>query len=249
MLLGEKIKAMLDEKGWSASRLARLVKVSPAAISRIIGGGDTSTAIGVRISRSLSVPAMWLFDDSLGWEERARHESSLDLAGVSDLDLVSILETRVNRTEVLYTKLLESIKQIPSEGEGSGSAEQRQALREAIVLAGYNRQIYIGLLDCLVKLQECVGQTVDEIQRITGADMKGVIGAGERLATRLILERVRKPFEEQGVPFPPHRRECESSSDVSQPARSGSRSTPKRRSTNKKSRTAKSNKPKPPRRS
>lgn len=165
MSLGEKIRELLARKGWSASRLAGMVDVSPAAISRIMAGGDTSTAIGFRLARKLDVSPAWLFDDSVGMESLSEYEETSGLAGVSDRDLVLAVDARVSRAEVMYANALEELRRIPLSTKRRLVSRQDQVLRGVIAQAGYDGYVYFVLLYSLLKLQERIAQLDKELRR------------------------------------------------------------------------------------
>ena len=123
MLIGQKIAAILAEKGWSASKLAKCVGVTPAAITRVINGGDTSTAIGYRIASALSVPCSWLFDH----ERHLPAPQESRAADLAQLDQSTVLEDALRRKRAAVHAFL-----VSSGGYGALRGNYQVALRRGV---------------------------------------------------------------------------------------------------------------------
>ncbi len=129
MLIGEKISMLLSQRGWSAAQLSRAVEVTPAAISRIILGGDTSAKLALAISKSLEVSTEWLIDDARDWPPPKNLEASAQY--LPDAVLISTLDERARIMRGLCYEILQLAREIKaSKGSHQLSNDERRTLVE-----------------------------------------------------------------------------------------------------------------------
>lgn len=68
MVLYEKLRRLLAEKGWPQAELARKASVCPSNLSNIFHrANNPQLSTALRIARALDVPLEWLADDAQEW--------------------------------------------------------------------------------------------------------------------------------------------------------------------------------------
>lgn len=253
MTFGEKVARLLSEQQRTQRWLAREVKTSPNTISKVANGGDTSYRTALRIARVLEVDANWLLDDNMDWPPTVRPS----LANVGPQELVAELARRrelirsdmrniaakLTDARLVHLDRLSAFK--PSSQDQQD--ELQHTLRGLVFYQIYETQLEWLEPDAvhptakLPKLDELLkgyDHLLDAFNSMRGELRTSLLAsplAARKAARRGEVAR----YDRDGGTFPAQPK----------PARSRSRSTPKRRATGKKAAPAKPHRPKRPPRS
>lgn len=88
MIIGQRIEALLAEKGWSQAELARRIGVSQATIWKLVSGESRGSKYLVLIARSLGTSPEYLMGDTDdphpgdGWTELQRRAAGPDMSQI-----------------------------------------------------------------------------------------------------------------------------------------------------------------------
>lgn len=103
LTLDERIQSLMDEQGWSAAKLARVAKVSSAAVYQWLGKGGNVKSLGIesalRLQSASGLSALWL---SKG--QGPRLAAAQPRAGIDQASLDEVLA----RLAVLLAPMTES---------------------------------------------------------------------------------------------------------------------------------------------
>jgi transcriptional regulator with XRE-family HTH domain len=205
MKIGDKITLALSEKGWSATRLAKAVSVTPATISRILAGGDTSSIFASKIAKILGESLDWLCDETRGVDTRAR-PASTPLETIPDFEIVQLLNSRVRRIVEATGGDIGALRefpaaQVPKSGPADYSPEQRLRFMTAVARTGQTRNTLFHLTFCYAQLTEAASAVAAEIDRILG--ISTVWPTAEDADTaRKVLARLTLLFDSNETPYP-----------------------------------------------
>jgi len=202
MLIGEKIKYVLKERGWSANRLSRLLGVSPATMSRIIKGGDTASALAFRIAEALGESATWLADENRDLSER-RQLGRLDPAAIPESELIELTNARIERLISLENEALAVLRSLSSHRtEASGAMiDAGDKLGIAMTRHAAGARFYAFLLHALVEIAEKLNEVESELRRVIGFGNPWP-GPGDFEAAKKMLASFVKLYANSGQPLP-----------------------------------------------
>lgn len=249
MTFGAKVARFLSERQRTQRWLARKVFTSPNTISKVVNGGNTSYRTAQKVARVLEVDANWLLDDRLEWPPPLQPS----LANIGQQELVAELARRRelvrkdmrNIAAKFSAERLAHLDRIASWKRFSEAqqVELQQALRDLLTYSALETQLEwldpdaVHPTTKLARVEKLLEGYTHLSAALDGMRDERKTGL---LASPLAAQRAAKRSE-----APRCYRDGATLPDETQPVRSRSRSTPKRRSAGEKSTETKPKKPKP----